>query len=59
MQGNRISSVVIKGVRRRRMEKTDDPAAVGLGITSGSAQGPYPDLAIHSLGWKAFQDLCA
>lgn len=41
------------------MEKTDDPAAVGLGITSGSAQGPYPDLAIHSLGWKAFQDLCA
>lgn len=23
------------------------------------AQGPNSDLAIHTLGWKAFQDLCA
>jgi hypothetical protein len=23
------------------------------------AQGPWTDLALHTLGWKAFQDLCA
>ena len=23
------------------------------------AQGPWADLALHTLGWKAFQDLCA
>lgn len=23
------------------------------------AQGPYRDLALHTIGWKAFQDLCA
>ena len=22
-------------------------------------QGPFPDLALHTIGWKAFQDLCA
>lgn len=26
---------------------------------SPQAQGPITDLAIHTLGWKAFQDLCA
>lgn len=25
---------------------------------TAQAQGPYPDLALHSIGWKAFQDLC-
>jgi hypothetical protein len=24
-----------------------------------SAQGPWGDLALHSIGWKAFQDLCS
>ncbi|RWX00315.1 hypothetical protein EHI45_37555, partial [Rhizobium leguminosarum] len=23
------------------------------------AQGPWSDLALHTIGWKAFQDLCA
>ena len=26
---------------------------------SRQAQGPWADLALHTLGWKAFQDLCA
>lgn len=26
---------------------------------SWRAQGPWTDLALHTLGWKAFQDLCA
>jgi hypothetical protein len=25
----------------------------------GQPQGPWTDLALHTLGWKAFQDLCA
>jgi hypothetical protein len=27
--------------------------------TMTQAQGPWTDLALHTLGWKAFQDLCA
>ena len=23
------------------------------------AEGPWSDLALHTIGWKAFQDLCA
>src|SRR3984957_21033237 len=23
------------------------------------AEGPWSDLALHSIGWKAFQDLCS
>ena len=23
------------------------------------AEGPWSDLALHSVGWKAFQDLCS
>lgn len=26
---------------------------------SGSVQGPEPDYSLHTIGWKAFQDLCA
>jgi hypothetical protein len=26
---------------------------------SKTAQGAWTDLALHTLGWKAFQDLCA
>jgi hypothetical protein len=27
--------------------------------TAPQTQGPYRDLALHTIGWKAFQDLCA
>ncbi len=27
--------------------------------TKHVVQGSYPDLALHTIGWKAFQDLCA
>jgi hypothetical protein len=29
------------------------------GGTSARAEGPWSDLALHSIGWKAFQDLCS
>ena len=41
------------------MKKIDDGGSTNLGSTAGSAQGSYPNLALHTLGWKAFQDLCA
>jgi hypothetical protein len=28
-------------------------------LSGAQAQGPWLDLALHTLGWKAFQDLCA
>lgn len=37
-----------------------DPSKVtGVQLRSRQAQGPLTDLALHTLGWKAFQDLCA
>lgn len=30
-----------------------------MATSTPQAQGPVADLAIHTLGWKAFQDLCA
>ena len=27
--------------------------------TQPRAQGPWTDLALHTIGWKAFQDLCS
>lgn len=30
-----------------------------LSKTSARAEGPYSDLALHTIGWKAFQNLCA
>lgn len=27
--------------------------------TSARAEGPYSDLALHTIGWKAFQNLCS
>jgi hypothetical protein len=41
------------------MNKIDDGGSTSQGNTAGSVQGSYPDLALHTLGWKAFQDLCA
>ena len=32
---------------------------VGMANSTPQVQGPIADLAIHTLGWKAFQDLCA
>jgi len=28
-------------------------------LRSSRAEGPWSDLALHSIGWKAFQDLCS
>jgi hypothetical protein len=33
------------------------PAATPLPIQTARAEGPWSDLALHSIGWKAFQDL--
>ena len=30
-----------------------------MATSAPQAKGPVTDLAIHTLGWKAFQDLCA
>ncbi|WP_245306073.1 restriction endonuclease [Bradyrhizobium sp. LTSP849] len=46
------------------MEKNDlitarempNPDAV---VATARAEGPWSDLALHSIGWKAFQDLCS
>jgi hypothetical protein len=34
------------------------PGAGGLGAAA-RAEGPWTDLALHSIGWRAFQDLCS
>src|SRR5665213_2739435 len=34
------------------------PGAGGLGAVA-RAEGPWTDLALHSIGWRAFQDLCS
>ena len=34
-------------------------AQVQAQLSKRQAQGPWADLAIHTLGWKAFQDLCS
>ncbi|WP_249780540.1 restriction endonuclease [Bradyrhizobium sp. dw_411] len=34
------------------------PDAGGLGAAA-RAEGPWTDLALHSIGWRAFQDLCS
>jgi len=35
----------------------------GLGAVTSArerrAQGPWSDLALHTIGWRAFQDLCS
>jgi Novel STAND NTPase 3 len=38
--------------------KTDSSRSV-IREMSSTAQGPWSDLALHTLGWKAFQDLCS
>jgi hypothetical protein len=47
----------------REMRVNDNPlitAVDGDGpLPRRQAQGPWADLALHTLGWKAFQDLCA
>lgn len=35
------------------MTQTDDQN------TNSQAQGPFADLAFHTIGWKAFQNMCA
>ena len=37
--------------------KTQDSVQLNGGILA-RAEGPWSDLALHSIGWKAFQDLC-
>ncbi len=36
-----------------------DTIETSVGSQNKQAQGPWTDLALHTLGWKAFQDLCA
>jgi len=44
------------------MSPSEGTYKVDAAITASQtaqAQGPVPDLALHTLGWKSFQDLCA
>jgi antitoxin component HigA of HigAB toxin-antitoxin module/energy-coupling factor transporter ATP-binding protein EcfA2 len=41
----------------RRVALSKQPKAIRR--SSKQAQGPWTDIALHTLGWKAFQDLCA
>lgn len=37
----------------------DGPVAPFAGARCARAEGPWSDLALHTIGWKAFQDLCS
>ncbi len=42
------------------METVDKPVLLSPSLRSeATVQGPIRDLALHTLGWKAFQDLCS
>lgn len=43
--------------RKRRIKAVEHPPQAIP--PARQAQGPWTDLALHTLGWKAFQDLCA
>src|ERR1700689_59308 len=49
-------------LRPRNMIMSDSTNAAVMGHVHASpprAEGPWADLALHSIGWKAFQDLCS
>jgi len=51
-----------RSIARSYNVKSGDDFEVGgmkLQPSQRQAQGPWADLALHTLGWKAFQDLCA
>ena len=41
------------------MSKGNEVAVVQGAFSSARAEGPWSDLALYSIGWKAFQDLCS
>ena len=41
------------------MSERGEPEPEAIPNVARTAQGAYADLALHTLGWKAFQDLCA
>jgi hypothetical protein len=41
------------------MDSNSEGKSAPLGLTAPIAQGSHVYLALHTLGWKAFQDLCA
>ncbi|MCF7699960.1 hypothetical protein [Loktanella sp. M215] len=44
-------------INEEEAKRVTDPTQVD-GSSSPSAQGPQIDYALHTLGWKSFQDLC-
>jgi len=38
---------------------TDDAQPISIPIVARRAHGPWSDLALHTIGWRAFQDLCS
>jgi hypothetical protein len=41
------------------MGQSDDPFGTNNLKRPRRAEGPWSDLALHTIGWKAFQDLCS
>ena len=37
----------------------DGPIAPSAAARRARAEGPWSDLALHTIGWRAFQDLCS
>lgn len=52
-------STVLEGIFHRNLVTNQEAESVQTSPRGRQAAGPWSDLALHTIGWRAFQDLCS